>query len=311
MIHEKPLPGIAHVSGFIRWVLVMVSTISELFLVAAIVVMVANDVTGGSVFKTMPWLVAVYGWGQAIGIEGQLVSLAVESRKLFMRSKNIAGFLIGILVLALASITFIAVGIANYTQTFDSTIPQALLYLGITDQSWVWLRAGILVTVAVVGAYMLYIPEKLLSDAEVERQIEQEQLRAKLSKAKAAASADVMAARVNAWKQTGKQALGIPDKVDVEEASEPDQDAENTDNSSDQGNTSNITQITSIRRKSKNRKKKGRNVTPTDEAQDRIRAYLLSKRGASNNEIATACGLSTSTVARHKAKILAEIEAAI
>lgn len=303
---DDALPGVPWLSRVIRTGLGWLSTLSEPVLIASIIVMIASDLTGGSLLHEIPWLMNAQAWGQAIGIDGQMVALAIAARIAF-RNKNIwGGLFMSLIVALLGLVTFIGVGLANQQTVFGKNVVTALQDLGISEQGWSWLRAGILTIVAITGAYMLYIPRKALTDAQVAHDIKQKELQAKLAGADAQLAKAKAVARIKAGQGAFAALLGREETPDEIEADDPDQAVEQA------GQTDELAE----RRKTASRKRKrpSRGKTPSErknptpeECQAGIRAVLETNIDAGNREIARATGFSTSTVARYKEAIRAEI----
>lgn len=301
---DDALPGVPWLSRVIRTGLGLLSTLSEPVLIASIIVMIASDLTGGSLLRDIPWLNNAQAWGQAIGIDGQMVALAVSARIAFRNKQRLAGCFMTLIVALLGLVTFIGVGLANQQTVFGKNVVTALNDLGISEQGWSWLRAGILTVVAITGAYMLYIPRKALTDAQVAHDIKQKELQAQLAAADANLAKAKAVARIKAGQGAFAALMGREEAPADDELDESDQPVEQ-ETEADQ--TDELAARRNAPRRRPSRRKPVRKNPTAEECQARIRAALVANIEAGNREISRATGLSTSTVARYKEGIKAEI----
>jgi hypothetical protein len=200
-------PLIRATSGGVRFVLEWAATVAELVVVGTIIVIVASDVSGGTLLANVPFLNAIYAWGQGFGIEGQMVAMAILARKAFQRRERVLGSFLALLVLLLGVITMIAVGLANYQQAFHVDIEMALSAIGISRFFFVWGRAVMLTITAVSGAFLLHMPKRALTVAQVAAENEQKRLRAALDAEDAAIAAERRRRVVAGWRDTAGAVL--------------------------------------------------------------------------------------------------------
>lgn len=309
MISQEDNSGfLAVLARVIHWIIEGISTIAEPVIIAVTVVMIASDVSGGGLIAGGGLFATVYSWGQAIGIEGQMVALAVRARKAFAGGKVGLGLFLILLVMLLAGVTFVGVGVANFQATFGGSIISALAMLGITQQVWVWIRSGILTVVAVTGAFLLYVPRAKLTAAQVSDEIEQERLYAQLKDAKASTGAAGMAANIKRLRGLAKVVAGRVETVEQEESETQDGQEENA---APADAPDNITTLASRRKRPRKGKKGPVKRVSEQEAKARIMAILRDNPNATIAAIAEKADLSTSTVSKHRASLLAQLRKAI
>lgn len=292
------MPGLGWLQFSVLWLISLITTIAEPLLIVVIIVMVAGDVTGGELYKQLPFLTDVYAWGQGIGIEGQLVAMIVLSRKMWHHSKILGATLTTALCLALLGVTCMAVGLANMQQTFGLSVNDALASLGISQQAWVWVRAVVLCVLAATGAILLWIPEKQLSTAEVEAQEKQLELKARLKAKQNAIKQQERTAALLGWKQTFTDVTGLNQEAEAapEEAT-PEETA-----------PENVVQMKRGRgKKSRKRAAPVRLKKSEAEVKAAIRAVLLELPSASQTLIAQRAQVSVSSVSKHYAAIASEL----
>lgn len=308
MVAHNDSKSIAAVAGAIRWLIEMGATLSEFVLILTVVVLLASDVSGGSIIRDNPLFGQIYSWGQAFGIDGQTVALAILSRKAWADGRKRQAAFLTFLVLLLGGVTFIGVGLANESTTFGKTITAALADLGITDTVWSWLRAGILVLVSITGAYLLYIPAVQLTEAQVMEMKRQKRLRADLDETDRQLAKQKRTARIKDIRDTFATAVA---GAEPETAAEPE-----TEFSEANASSETTAKPAPARRKRGGKLKVVRPITSTEDAQKFIRAALItdSDMGAARIQkwISENFGrtISTSTIARHKDTLRDEILAA-
>lgn len=156
VVNDKPPFLIAQIAAFLVWLETLVTTVSSLMLTFVAVLTVASALNGGRLLDTNAFLNAAYAWCQGIGIEGQLSGMAFNAVRAGRTGKGTQAFWFWVLTLLLAGASFMAAGAVNYQESFHVPFTQSLAHVGINQELWVWVRAGVLITLLVLAAAMRY-----------------------------------------------------------------------------------------------------------------------------------------------------------
>jgi len=182
--HEKRPWLIPHIAAFIVWIENLVVTVSSLMLAFVAVTTVASAIHGGNLLEQNATLAQLYAWAQGIGIEGQLSGMAYEAMKAARQQRGWHSFAFWCITLVLAGAAFMAVVIVNYQQSFGVSFAAALLFVGISKQTWVFVRGIILIGLIVLAAAMRYMPaaqpvnvEQRLKELDDKQRIAEAQIR--------------------------------------------------------------------------------------------------------------------------------------
>ena len=148
--HEKRPILIPQIAGMIAWLETFVVTVSSVLLAFVTVTTVASAIHGGNLLQDNSWLSQIYAWAQGIGIEGQLSGMAFEAMKAARTRRGGQSVFFWGITLVLAGAAFMAVVIVNYQQSFGVSFADALLFVGISKQMWVFVRGIILIGLIVL-----------------------------------------------------------------------------------------------------------------------------------------------------------------
>jgi hypothetical protein len=189
MQEEKPVLGIRFVANVLIWLETMLITVSSALLLFVAVLTVASSLNGGRLLADGGALSQWYAWCQGLGIEGQLSGMAFAAARQARLKNGKASFLYWCLTLLLGFISFGAIGVSNYAQTFNVSFSAALAATDISPFLWVWVRAFILVLLLVLAAAMRY-QSPVVDNRTADQKIAEIEENSRIAAAKAKARAD-------------------------------------------------------------------------------------------------------------------------
>lgn len=288
---DRPLPGIEGLALGLRWVEDILTTVSGPLIQLGLGLSVIDTLSNGQFAANLPQLTMIYAVALTVGIDGQLVGSAFRLSRAG-KYKQWGEFCLELAIVAvLGYITYIGGWAAGYKETFNTSTTAALAFLGFDKLTWLAQRIGVAVLLAILSGVRRYVepkPEK--SASEIEANLARQ---AAIASAKAKYGAQV-------WNARRAALAAVATGQDIEEPeAEP---AEDTP----EALPDNVTTLKPKR--GKGRKRTTRKVTDTASAQRLMRDFLIANpTKTSNNAIASATGLSSSTVSKHKAAIMAQL----
>lgn len=305
---EKPLPAIEGLAVALRWVEEIISTASGVALTIALSFPVLNIFSDGKFYAISSNLSLIAALAMTVGVDGQLLGSAyrLAQRINYRETGGVVFESFNVLILSLT--VYLGAYVSGYQETFSVTTSAAFGALGIDKALWLALRVGVSVYLLVLSGLRRFVKpkakkslEQVLADADYEAQV-------------AKAKASVRKAQINAWagslKATANQLRGVEDieesenDADTDEATQVDSDTPST---------------TPARSAKRGKGKRGklrvvRATTTPEDAQRMIRAALMADSTMGNGKIQNwikahfqGKTLSTSTIARYKEAILAQV----
>jgi hypothetical protein len=217
--HEHPpqhaaLPLIGAIAGVIRWVEELISLLSGPLLSVGLAVALIDLLTGGSLLRSVPELLYVWGVCQAVGIDAQLVATWDRCRTAIRRHNWAAVAGLVVLGCALGYVGFLSAETFGLQQAFGLSEGDALARLGIDSASWQLQRAVLAVFLVALSGFTRYHPSvkaKPSAEAEradLERELELEPLRQRLRAQKAVGVAALARSALSA--AAGREPASVP-----------------------------------------------------------------------------------------------------
>lgn len=302
---EKALPLMPQIAAILHWCEEVLTTISGVLLVIAVSLPVANTFAHGNLYAPNSAFESALSVFMTVGIDGQLIGAAYRLAMALRYKRNASAAFEVFNVLLLGALVFLGGFVSGYQQTFNVSTDEAFTAIGISAIVWLGIRMGTAVYLIILSGIRRYVPPKPeLTPAQIQAQNERKlaQMRAKQ---------ELAAARLNGWINTGKAAIKT---VVAEESDEVPEDTADATTAEDSPAVAKPT----ARKKSK-RPQAIRLVAPKatpEQAQRWITEALSHDINMSNNDVCRYVfgkhghTLSTSTVARYKDQIKAQMSAA-
>jgi hypothetical protein len=214
--HLQPhaaLPLIGAIAGVIRWVEELISLLSGPLLSVGLAVALIDLLTGGSLLRSVPELLYVWGVCQAVGIDAQLVATWDRCRMAIRRHNWLAVAGLVVLGVALDYVGFLSAEAFGLQQAFGLSEGDALARLGIDAASWQLQRAVLAVFLVALSGFTRYHPpakakpSREVERAELERELELEPLRQRLRAQKAVGVAALARSALSA---AGREPASVP-----------------------------------------------------------------------------------------------------
>lgn len=171
-------------SGFAEWVAKMFKILGLLALMFVGTVMFATVVSGDLSDPKVDVFQKILGIALGIGVDSAGVGLAIEGTRARARGERSGMFL-----LFLAFVTFMIQAFASalwiYMRTTGADITQALANFGVSETLWAGIRGWMQGIVYFVLATMLVNVRRVLTQAEVDKAVEQQKLNATMQQVNA------------------------------------------------------------------------------------------------------------------------------
>lgn len=164
----------------IRWLVAVLRVIEDLItavsgygIIFALGVGAVDLFTDGQLTSNLPWLDYLYAFALAAGIGGQLIAVASRASRAFHNGNAWAGVGFTLLALVLAFVEYEAAVVYGFHKVFNQPVATSLLQLGISQGSFIQLRSGTSVVLALLSGFLRYQPKVRKSAAEVEAEQEE------------------------------------------------------------------------------------------------------------------------------------------
>jgi hypothetical protein len=169
---QEKLFFIPQLVALLRWIEELIVALSGYGIVFALAVGVVDLLTDGQLTSNSPWVDYAYAIAFAAAIAGQIIGLASRSSRSFSKGQWLRGSAYTVLVLVLAATEYEAAIIFGFHKAFGTPVTVALARLGIDQSSFIQLRAGVGVFLAVLSGYLRWQPTKRKSIAQLQREAE-------------------------------------------------------------------------------------------------------------------------------------------